>query len=127
VIVLDASVAVHALLQDGASRALLVDQSLQAPASIDVEVAHVVRRLTLTGAIPETDGQASLHRWVHLGITRWALPPLLARAWELRHSVTAYDAVYVALAELLDCDLVSADARLAQAHGLRCVVRVVRD
>lgn len=126
-IVLDASVAVHALLQDGASRALLVDLPLHAPASIDVEVAHVVRRLTLTGAISETDGQASLHRWVHLGITRWALPPLLARAWELRHSVTAYDAVYVALAELLDCDLVSADARLAQAHGLRCVVRVVRD
>jgi len=49
---------------------------------------------------------------------------LLDRAWELRHSVSTYDAMYIALAELLDLPLVTCDAALAQAHGIRATVEV---
>lgn len=48
------------------------------------------------------------------------LPPLLNRAWELRHNLTVYDAAYVALAERLDGVLVTCDGRLANASGPRC-------
>jgi predicted nucleic acid-binding protein len=58
-------------------------------------------------------------------VTRYAGAPLAGRVWELRGNVTAYDATYVALAEVLACPLVTADARLARAPGLRCVVTVV--
>ena len=51
---------------------------------------------------------------------------LLPRIWELRDNLTAYDATYVALAEGLACDLVTADARLAQAPGPSCAIKVVR-
>ncbi|WP_222850187.1 type II toxin-antitoxin system VapC family toxin [Allosaccharopolyspora coralli] len=47
---------------------------------------------------------------------------LLHRVWELRQNISAYDASYVALAEFLDCDLVTADARLARTPGTRCTV-----
>ena len=53
-------------------------------------------------------------------MTHWPHHKLAARAWELRGSVTYYDASYVALAELLDAPLVTLDRRLAQAHGPRC-------
>ena len=51
--------------------------------------------------------------------------PLLARCWELRHNLTPYDAAYVALAEVLDVALVTADARLSRASGVQCVVEVL--
>lgn len=46
--------------------------------------------------------------------------------WELRDNLTAYDATYVALAEALDCKLLTADGRLAGAPGPRCTIAVVR-
>jgi len=51
---------------------------------------------------------------------------LLPRAWQLRDTVTAYDAQYVALAEFLDVPLVTADGRLSRASGLRCQVELLR-
>ena len=60
-----------------------------------------------------------------LDLDRYPTLPFMRRAWVLRASITAYDAAYVALAETLDCDLVTADRRLHQAHGPRCSVRLV--
>lgn len=57
---------------------------------------------------------------------RYAVVGLLARIWELRENVTAYDATHVALAETLACDLVTADARLVRARGPTCPITVVR-
>jgi len=62
---------------------------------------------------------------VALPIRRFPTGPLMMRAYELRASVTAYDAVYVALAEALECPLLTADGRLARAPGLRCSVTVL--
>ena len=58
---------------------------------------------------------------------RWDHEPLLHRVWELREIVTPYDAVYVVLAEMLDAQLVTSDARLSRAPRLRCMVDVLTD
>jgi len=60
-----------------------------------------------------------------LAITRHSTFPMLDRVWELRDNLTAYDAAYVALAEAFDCPLVTADARISRAPGLRCSVTVL--
>ena len=60
-----------------------------------------------------------------LALDRYPALPLLPRAFELRANVTAYDAMYVALAEALDCPLVTADARLAAASGPRCKIQLL--
>jgi predicted nucleic acid-binding protein len=58
-------------------------------------------------------------------MTRYPVFSLLDRVWELRDDLSAYDASYVALAELLDCDLLTADARLSRAPGIRCSITLV--
>lgn len=124
-IVLDASAAVSALLNDGDARRLLASESLHAPHLIDVEVLSALRRQTLAGELSDDDAKELLDVWRRLGVTRYTAGPLLPRAWALRDSVTAYDATYVALAEHLGCALVTADARLAGASGKRCPTTVV--
>ena len=60
-----------------------------------------------------------------LGMTRYPVFTLLERVWDLRENLSAYDASYVALAELLNCPLMTADARLSRAPGVRCSITVV--
>ncbi|NEM05423.1 type II toxin-antitoxin system VapC family toxin [Geodermatophilus normandii] len=67
----------------------------------------------------------ALDTWRRLGVTRHPASGLLDRVWQLRDDLTAYDATYVALAEALDCTVVTADGRLARAPGIRCAVTVV--
>jgi len=127
VIVLDASAAVAALLNDGNARRLVGFEGVHAPHLIDAEVVSALRRLVLAGTLNAEDGLKCLEAWSHLAVIRYAAGPLLQRMWELRGGISAYDAMYVALAELLDCALVTADARLSRASGLRCSVTVVPD
>ena len=126
-IVLDASAAVAALLNDGNARRLVGSEGLHAPHLIDAEVVSALRRLVLAGTLNAEDGLNCLEAWSHLAVIRYAAGPLLQRMWELRGGISAYDAVYVALAELLDCALVTADARVSRASGLRCSVTVLPD
>jgi predicted nucleic acid-binding protein len=125
VIVLDASAAVSALLNDGQARRLLADESVHAPHLVDAEVASVLRRQVAAGRVASGEARRALDVWRRLGLIRYAASPLLERVWELRAAVTAYDAMYVALAENLDCALVTADTRLAGANGPRCAITVV--
>jgi predicted nucleic acid-binding protein len=125
VIVLDASAAVSALLNDGEARRLVASESLHVPHLIDVEVLSAIRRQTLASELSTGQAERVLGVWGRIGLVRYAAGPLLARAWTLRDSVTAYDAIYVALAEFLGCALVTADARLAGASGKRCATTVV--
>jgi predicted nucleic acid-binding protein len=125
VIVLDASAAVSALLNAGPARAALADESLQVPHLIDAEIAAALRRRVHTGSVAQTDGWSALDTWRRLGVVRHPAVGLLDRVWELRENVSAYDACYVSLAEVLDCALLTADARLARAPGVRCPITVV--
>ena len=124
-IVVDASAAVAALLNDGPARTALADEALHAPHLVDCEVAQALRRLVLGGSLDAGDGWAALHSWRRLGIVRHPVAGLLDHVWELRANVSAYDASYLALAEALGCGLLTADARLGRAPGLRCPVTVI--
>ena len=121
-IVLDASAVVELLL--GSPRGATVrarierpDESLHAPHLLDVEVASVLRRYQLSGDLTADDGREALTDLAGLDIARYPHDPLLPRVWELRTAVTAYDAVYLALAEILEAPLLTLDRRLARARG----------
>lgn len=124
-IVLDASAALSGLLNAGPARESLAGEQLHAPHLVDSEVASGLRRHVASGRIADVDGWAALDAWRRLGLTRYGAHGLLARIWELRDDLSAYDAGYVALAESLRCVLVTADARISGAPGIRCPITVV--
>lgn len=129
-IVADASVLVAALLDEASAGALarerLLAHDVHVPELADVEVLSALRRQVLSGSIPAQRGAAALQDYADLVLDRVSHLPLLPRAWQLRDTVAAYDAQYVALAELLDIPLVTADIRLARASGLHCDVDLLR-
>jgi predicted nucleic acid-binding protein len=90
-----------------------------------VEVASGLRRQVAAGALSARLAWTTLNAWRHLAVTRYGLHGVLERIWQLRENVSPSDAGYVALAEVLDCSLVTADGRLARAAGIRCPVTVV--
>ncbi|NUW36353.1 type II toxin-antitoxin system VapC family toxin [Nonomuraea sp. SMC257] len=101
--------------------------TLHAPALIDVEIASVVRGHVITGKpevrVSAERGRLMLDRFAELRIVRHPMLPLQPRVLELRHSLTAYDGMYVALAELLGVPLLTADAKFAGATGHRAEIR----
>ncbi len=125
-IVFDASAGVLALLNDGDARRSLASQTVAVPHLVDSEVGHALRGQVLRGRVSAEDAGAALARWARLGMRRFAVVGLLERIWELRDNLSAYDASYVALAEALACELLTADARLASAPGPKCAITVVR-
>jgi predicted nucleic acid-binding protein len=129
VIVVDASVLATGLADDGPDgdrvRSRLRDEQLIAPHLVDLEVTSVWRRLVAGGALDERRASFALADLASLRLTRAPHGPLLDRCWTLRHNLTVYDAAYVALAELMDVGLLTADVRLARAPGLRCEVELV--
>ena len=124
-IVADASFIMTALLRPEPARGLAEIELIQAPHLIDSEVASAIRRHVRVGDLDAAAGWNLLHTFRWLAITRHSTFPMLDRVWELRDNLTAYDAAYVALAESIDCPLVTADARISRAPGLRCSVTVL--
>lgn len=124
-IVVNASAALAALLSDGVARTQLADKQLHAPHLIDAEVASGLRRLAAARSLSDRDAKAALDALGRLAITRHPVFPYLDRVWELKATHSAYDAVYVGLAEGLGCGLLTADARLSRALGGRCSITVV--
>jgi predicted nucleic acid-binding protein len=124
-IVVDASAAISALLNAGPARRSLASEQLHVPHLIDSEVANALRRGVVASRIEPDDAWIALDHWRRLGMARYGAINLLERVWELRESLSAYDASYVALAESLECSLLTADARLGRAPGVRCPVTVV--
>ncbi len=130
VLVVDASVLVAALADDGAdgdtARARLRDEELAAPELIDLEVVSVLRRQLSAGTLDARRAQLAVDDLWDLPMQRASHRPLLARCWELRDNLTIYDAAYVALAEALECALVTADTHLANVPRVRCPIEVLR-
>ncbi len=108
-IVVDASAALSALLNAGPARHVLAEEQLHCPHLVDSEVTSGLRRMVASGNLTAEDGWTALDRWRRLGITRYPMVGVLHRVWELRDNLSAYDASYVALAEMLE--LSTADSR----------------
>ncbi|SRR5205814_1311888 len=120
--VLDASVVVEMLLRTPAGRSAfrrLAEEArrLHAPHLVDVEVMYALRRLVQKRELSPQDAGIAIDALPQLEIQRHGHLLLLPRVWELRESVTAYDAAYVALAETLNLPLLTCDGKLSRAHG----------
>jgi predicted nucleic acid-binding protein len=124
-IVVDASAALAALLNAGPARRALGREQLHVPHLIDSEIANGLRRSVAQGRIQAEAGWVALDAWRHLGMVRYPIFGILDRMWQLRDNLSAYDASYVALAEQLDCALLTADRRLSRAPGIQCPITVV--
>jgi predicted nucleic acid-binding protein len=122
-IVIDASVLIDLLIRAPGVEAiegrLFSDPSWNAPHLVDLEVAQVLRRWVLGKRLDATRAKGALDVLEDLPIDRWPHHVLMPRIWALRENLTAYDAAYVALAEALECVLVTRDARLSAVPGLR--------
>lgn len=105
-------------------RISLPGESLHVPHLFDVEVLHVLRRHSFTGALTADRERLVLDRFESTRLSRYAHATFLERIWELKDNLSAYDAAYVALAETLSAPLVTTDARLACAPGIQAAVEV---
>lgn len=129
-IVVDASAILEVLLSTPAAsrmakRLFAPGETLHAPHLLDVEVAHVLRRYWLAGDLSVQEGLDALYDLAELPLTRYPHSLSLPRIWELRQHFTAYDAVYLALAENLRAPLVTCDRALASSHGHRAKVELI--
>jgi predicted nucleic acid-binding protein len=126
-IVVDASVLADALTDDGdvgdAARAALgKDEHWAAPDHLVIEVVSVIRGRHLGRKLSDQRAADALTALTQLFVDHVDVVPLIGRIWELRSNVNAYDAAYVAAAEALGCSLLTADAKLARANGVRCEI-----
>jgi len=129
VIVADASVVVDLLVPSPGTPPdlanCLIHEVVVAPELLDVEVTQVLRRLVLKGRLDVDRARFALGDLAVLPIERYPHASLIARAFELRDNATAYDGVYIALAEQLGATLRTRDAALGAVPGSRASVEVV--
>lgn len=122
-VVVDASVVVAALVDDGPdgrwAERLLTDE-LAAPHLLPVEVANVLRRAAAAGQVSDDVASLAHADLLSLRVTHVGYDLVADRVWELRNNLTAYDAWYVAAAELLGVPLATLDRRLVAAAGSTC-------
>lgn len=126
--VVDASVLVAHLTAGQNYRligARLREGELWAPHLVDAEVGHTLRREVRVGELSARDARSALRDLAWFPLQRAHHSSLLDRAWSLRANVSFYDGLYVALAERLDLPLLTLDARLGRAPGLRTHVEVI--
>lgn len=124
-LVVDASVVVAALIDSGPegtwAEDLLASNQLAAPHLMPSEVANILRLAALAGDISEDNASLAHEDLVALRVELFPYEPLASRVWQLRRTLTAYDAWYVALAEWLGANLATLDRRLTRASGPRCL------
>lgn len=126
-LVVDASAVLTMLVDPGARGEAVARRTrgvgvLDAPDLLPYEVANVLRRRRASGLLTEREARSALEGFELLPVQLWPFAVLAARAWELGANLSTYDASYVALAERLRGALLTADARIARAPGIRCAV-----
>lgn len=106
-------------------RARIRGESIACPDLLRIEVLSVIRRQTQAGALTVAQANAAVDDLLELPLVVYPTAPLLRRSWTLRDTITAYDGCYIALAEALDCTLLTADVRLANSPGPRCAIEII--
>ena len=123
-VVVDSSVLVAALVDTGShgtwAEEILASGSLHAPELARAEATNILRRLERAKQIATPEANAAHEDLMQLNLEQFAFDPFADRIWELRHTVTSYDAWYVAVAEALRAPLATLDVRLARATGPTC-------
>jgi predicted nucleic acid-binding protein len=125
-IVIDASAEIAILLnigpevEDVRDRIARPGETLHVPHLFEIEVLHALRRLSRRGTVSPERAQLALSRLRDTQLVRYPHATFIDRIWSLKNNLTAY----VALAEALDAPLVTMDARLAQAPGIRAAMEV---
>lgn len=129
-IVVDASALLEFLLQTPLgtrveARLFRDAEEFHSPHLVDVEVTQGLRRLVRSGEVPAARAAEAIADLVDLDLHRHAHLDLLTRAWHLRENVTAYDAMYLGLAEALDATVITCDVPLAKTPGHRARIEAV--
>ena len=126
--VLDASVLVAALVDAGRegqwAESAVAEGDLAAPELALVETTNILRRLELAGEITRLEATSAHLDLQRLDLALYPFAPFAERVWALRDNLSSYDAWYVALAEALDCPLLTLDAKLSRASGPSCEIVV---
>ncbi|WP_419930797.1 type II toxin-antitoxin system VapC family toxin [Candidatus Poriferisodalis sp.] len=127
--IVDASVAVEYLLRTPEGRRvedIIRDRQLAAPEMLDAEILSILRRHVASEKLPTGRAETALRDAAAVPIRRVPHRDLLVTAWHNRHNVSAYDALYVAAAQLLDAPLLTADGRLTRAPNLGIAIHHVQ-
>lgn len=129
-IVVDSSAVLEVLLRSPRApeiekRIFAANESLHAPHLLDLEVVQVLRRYSLAAEMPMARGQEAIIDLLNLPIARYPHDIFVDRIWELRNTMTAYDAAFVALAESLPAPLLTCDAKLSAASGHRAKIMLI--
>jgi predicted nucleic acid-binding protein len=129
--VVDASVLVAALVDTSPhgewAEEVLAGGGLHAPELARVEATNILRRLERAKEITRPEANAAHEDLMQLSLELFSFDPFAERVWELRHTITSYDAWYVAVAEALDLPLATLDERLCKAKGVTCEFRTPRN
>ncbi|MCI0412006.1 type II toxin-antitoxin system VapC family toxin [bacterium] len=129
-VVVDASVILELLLSTPSSieiqkRLFSQRETLHAPHLLDLEVVQVLRRYVGSRDMSSDRAREALSDFLDIPIRRYPHDLFLDRIWELRSNMTAYDAAYVVLAELLETPLITRDKKLAGAAGHRAQIELI--
>ena len=130
ILVLDASVVIDLILHrqpyyTDIAKALKQAEVLAAPHLLDIEVAQVLRRFVLQGDLTVKRAEQALADFIDLPIHRYPHEPLLLQAFVLLHNLTAYDAIYVVLAEALEATLLTRDTAMHGVPGVTVDVQLI--
>jgi predicted nucleic acid-binding protein len=129
-VVVDSSVLVAALVDSGApggwAEGILASGSLHAPELVRAEATNVLRRLERAKQITTAEANGAHDDLMQLNLELFSFDPFADRVWELRHTMTSYDAWYVAVAEALHLPLATLDEKLAKASRVNCKVMTPR-
>lgn len=130
-IVVDASAMLEFLLQTPLgsrveARLFRDGDALHAPHLLDVEVVQGLRRLVRAGDVIADRAEEALADFTDVDLRRHAHRDLLGRAWTLRDNLTAYDAMYIALAEAIEAPLLTCDGPLGATPGHAVLIEVIR-
>ena len=127
-VVVDASVLVAVLVDSGRegkwAESAVAEGSLASPELVLAEASNILRRLEQAGKTSRLEANSAHGDLLRLDLELFPFAPFAGRVWALRNNLTSYDAWYVALAEVLDCPLVTIDRKLSRASGPRCKILV---